>query len=134
VIPLQVQKFIYHPGRRLYGLVITGISKPGVLATISSLIAERGLDIPYCTSIAVRTGERGGILLIVDFTDSDAEPEELAEKLKTLEFVESVSLIKPFIDGLLIDDATFPIMLGRRRALCWMKRCPEGYSSPSGGI
>ena len=72
--------------------------------------------------------------MIVDFTDSDAEPEELAEKLKTLEFVESVSLIKPFIDGLLIDDATFPIMLGRRRALCWMKRCPEGYSSPSGGI
>jgi len=80
------------------------------------MLAERNLDIIYCTAIAAED-KRGGIIFLVDFTDSDAMPQSVAEELKSLEFVEDVTIIEPIVDGFLIDDATFPIMLGRRRAL-----------------
>lgn len=117
MIPFQVQRFIHHHGRRLYGFVVEAISRPGVLASLSGRIAEKGLDIPYCTSTAARAGERGGLLFIVDLTDSDVEPEDLAEELRGFDFVADVRIIEPIVDGFIIDDATFPIMLGRRRAL-----------------
>ena len=80
------------------------------------MLAERNLDIIYCTAIAAED-KRGGIIFLVDFTDSDAMPQSVAEELKSLEFIEDVTIIEPIVDGFLIDDATFPIMLGRRRAL-----------------
>jgi len=116
VIPFQVQRLLYRQGRRLYGIIVEAFSKPGVLALISSMLAERNLDIIYCTAIAAED-KRGGIIFLVDFTDSDAMPQSVAEELKSLEFVEDVTIIEPIVDGFLIDDATFPIMLGRRRAL-----------------
>ena len=117
MIPFQVQRFIYRRGRRLYGIIVEAFSKPGVLASISSIMAERGLDILYSTALAVEAGERGGIIFLIDFTDSDVTPQAIAEELKALDFVEDVTIIEPVVDGFLIDDATFPIMLGRRRAL-----------------
>ncbi|RLI06933.1 hypothetical protein DRO24_04080 [Candidatus Bathyarchaeota archaeon] len=116
MIPFQVQRLLYRQGRRLYGIIVEAFSKPGVLALISSMLAERNLDIIYCTAIAAED-KRGGIIFLVDFTDSDAMPQSVAEELKSLEFVEDVTIIEPIVDGFLIDDATFPIMLGRRRAL-----------------
>jgi len=116
VIPFQVQRLLYRQGRRLYGIIVEAFSKPGVLALISSMLAERNLDIIYCTAIAAED-KRGGIIFLVDFTDSDAMPQSVAEELKSLEFIEDVTIIEPIVDGFLIDDATFPIMLGRRRAL-----------------
>jgi len=116
IIPFQVQRLLYRQGRRLYGIIVEAFSKPGVLALISSMLAERDLDIIYCTAIAAED-KRGGIIFLIDFTDSDAMPQSVAEELKSLEFVEDVAIIEPIVDGFLIDDATFPIMLGRRRAL-----------------
>ncbi len=116
MIPFQVQRLLYRQGRRLYGIIVEAFSKPGVLASISSMLAERDLDIIYCTAIAAED-KRGGIIFLVDFTDSDAMPQSIAEELKSLEFVEDVTIIEPIVNGFLIDDATFPIMLGRRRAL-----------------
>ena len=116
MIPFQVQRLLYRQGRRLYGIIVEAFSKPGVLALISSMLAERNLDIIYCTAIAAED-KRGGIIFLVDFTDSDAMPQSVAEELKSLEFIEDVTIIEPIVDGFLIDDATFPIMLGRRRAL-----------------
>ena len=80
------------------------------------MLAERNLDVIYCTAITAED-KRGGIIFLVDFTDSDAMPQSVAEELKALDFVEDVTIIEPVVDGFLIDDATFPIMLGRRRAL-----------------
>ncbi|MCD6479512.1 ACT domain-containing protein [Candidatus Bathyarchaeota archaeon] len=116
MIPFQVQRLLYRQGRRLYGIIVEAFSKPGVLASISSMLAERNLDVIYCTAITAED-KRGGIIFLVDFTDSDAMPQSVAEELKALDFVEDVTIIEPVVDGFLIDDATFPIMLGRRRAL-----------------
>jgi len=81
VIPFGVQRFMFYKGRRLYGLVVKAISRPGVLAAVTSKIAEKGLDITYCSTRTVKAAERGLILLFIDFTDSDIEPTTLAGSL-----------------------------------------------------
>ncbi len=117
MIPFGIQRFMFYRGRRLYGLVIEAISRPGVLADVTRIIADRGLDITYCSTKTVKAEERGIILLFLDFTESDTEPEELAECLRSLEFIERVEMIRPTLEGFIADIVTFPLAINSSRAV-----------------
>ena len=117
VIPFGVQRFMFYRGRRLYGLLVEVVSRPGVLAAVTSKIAERGLDITYCSTRTVKADERGLILLFIDFTDSEIEPTTLARELEELEPIVDVKLIKPKFEGFISDDVSFPLLLDSLRAI-----------------
>ncbi len=59
MIPFGVQRFMFYKGRRLYGPVVKAISRPGVLVAVTSKIAEKGLDVTYCSTRTVKAAERG---------------------------------------------------------------------------
>jgi predicted hydrocarbon binding protein len=108
---------MFYRSRKLYGFIVETISRPGVLAAVTLRVAERGLDITYCSTRAVRAGEMGVILLFVDFTGSDVDPESLAEKLEALEFVEKVEVIRPRVEGFIADEVSFPLTVNSARAV-----------------
>jgi len=134
VIPFGVQRFMFYRGRRLYGLIVEAISRPGVLAAVTDKIAKRGLDITYCSTRTVKAAERGLILLFIDFTDSDIEPTTLARELRELEPIVDVRLIKPKYEGFISDDVSFPSSSTPSGPSYWMRQPSEGFSSPSGSI
>ena len=116
--PISVERFMFYEGRRLYGFRLEGRSRPGIIATISSIISEKGLDITYfSTTGTVRLRERGGSIIFIDFTGSDVKPEDLAREFMALDFVNKVEIIRPKFKGFIIDDVSFPVMLGGRRAI-----------------
>jgi len=118
VNPISVERFMFYEGRRLYGFRLEGRSRPGIIATISSIISEKGLDITYySTTGTVRLRERGGSIIFIDFTGSDVKPEDLAREFMALDFVNKVEIIRPKFKGFIIDDVSFPVMLGGRRAI-----------------
>mgnify|MGYP003876395261 FL=1 len=124
----SVERFMVYQGRRLYGFRVEGFSKPGIIAAIASLIADKGLDITYfSTTGTVRRGEWGGGIFFIDFTGSDVGPEDLAEELRSLEFVERVEVIKPRFDGFIVDEVSFPIMLGPHRAIILSEPALRGF-------
>lgn len=127
LIPFCVEKYMFYKGRRLYGFVAEGISKPGVIARMAEVIAERGMDITYWNTSTVRMGERGMDVFFVDFTDSGVDPEELAEELRGLDFVDRVEVIKPVVEGFIADDHTFPVMLGDQRAVILSEAALRGF-------
>jgi predicted hydrocarbon binding protein len=108
---------MFYKGRRLYGFVVEGISWPGELATMTSIIAEKGLNITYWNTSTVRMGGKGVDVFFVDFTESAVKPEDLAEELRELDFVTDVKVIRPILEGVICDYISFPVMLGPHRAI-----------------
>jgi predicted hydrocarbon binding protein len=127
MIPFSVERFMFYRGRKLYGFVVEGISRPGVIATVTGIVAERGLDITYYAAGTVRRGERGMGIFFVDFTGSTVKPEDLVEEFRGLDFVTSVKVIRPTIEGFIADDVAFPVMLGPHRAIIFSEPALRGF-------
>ncbi len=125
--PFHIERFMFYQGRKLYGLVLRGYSRPGALEQTTDILARHGIDITYLSLGPVRSGERGSIILFLDFTEADVKPEELAEELEALEFIEEAEVIKPRFEGLIADESSFPIMLGSHRALILSKPALRGF-------
>jgi predicted hydrocarbon binding protein len=127
MIPFSVERFMFYRGRKLYGFVVEGISRPGVIATVTGIVAEKGLDITYYAAGTVRRGERGMGIFFVDFTGSTVKPEDLVEEFRDLDFVTSVKVIRPTIEGFIADDVAFPVMLGPHRAIIFSEPALRGF-------
>jgi len=56
----NLQRYMFYIGRDLHGLLVRAISLPGVLAKLSSIIADRGLNILYCSTTAAEEHGEGG--------------------------------------------------------------------------
>lgn len=126
--PISVERFMFYESRKLYGFRLEGRSRPGIIATISSIISEKGLDITYfSTTGTVRLRERGGSIIFIDFTGSDVRPEELAREFMALDFVDKVEIIRPKFEGFIADDVSFPVMLGGRRAIIFSEPALRGF-------
>jgi len=114
--PFAVDRFMFYSSRRLYCLIAEVVSRPGVLASVTSLIADRGLDIAYCSTRAARAGDKGVIHLFIDFTDTRIRPETLAGELEALKAVKRVEVIRPTVEGF-ISNGGFPLIIGPVRAV-----------------
>ena len=127
--PISIERFMFYEGRKLYGFRLEGgSSRPGIIATISSIISEKGLDITYfSTTGTVKLRERGGSIIFIDFTGSDVKPEDLAREFMALDFVDRVEIIKPRFEGFIADDVSFPVMLGGRRAIILSEPALKGF-------
>jgi len=84
--------YIIARNRNLVGFELVLSNVPGALGKVSSLIASYGLNIEYLETCFFSEGEYG-LFIIVDFTKSRIEPQDLLNKLRGIrEYVLSVSL------------------------------------------
>ncbi len=125
--PFYVERFMFYKGRKLYGLVLRGHSRPGALEHTTDILVRHGIDITYLSLGPMRRGERGSLVLFLDFTEADVKPEELAEEFEALEFIEKAEVIKPRFEGFIADEVSFPIMLGSHRALIFSEPALRGF-------
>lgn len=115
--PLLLSNIIYTQGKSIYGFYLNIKNVPGALADVSRVFANYNVNIVginFTPSI-----EESEILLFIaaDFSMSNIKPEDIFDKLVSLDKVISGSLVKPKIKGLLVDELHFPIIdiRGRRR-------------------
>ena len=84
--------YIIAQNRNLVGFELILSNVPGALGKVSSLIASYGLNIEYLETCFFSEGEYG-LFIIVDFTKSSIDPQELLNKLRGIqEYVLNVSL------------------------------------------
>ncbi|MEM0379739.1 MAG: ACT domain-containing protein [Desulfurococcaceae archaeon] len=69
------------------------VDKPGVIAGISSLLAEYGVDIIALKCVVIKRGELGECLFIVDLSKSTiVEPRDLENILLKLDFIKEIKI------------------------------------------
>jgi len=102
--------------RNLVGFELVLSNVPSALGKVSSLIASYGLNIEYLETRFLSEGEYG-LFIIVDFTKSRIEPQDLLNKLRGIrEYVLSVSLA-PTIRDIIYPPRFCIIDLGGIRAI-----------------
>lgn len=129
--PFNIGRFLIRPGRRLYGFLIKAKIRPDVLSKLSAIPAEHKVVIPYLAYSADESGETATALAFLDFTNSDASPEELVRKVKQYDFVEEVIIIKPKINGFIADTVSKMLAVSGDRAVIFRE---PGYKGLVAGI
>ena len=124
--PYQARRFLFYQGRNLYVIHVSAISKPGVLAAVAEIIARKGLNIIYCSTMGVKGGELGRISFFIDFTGSDVKLEELTQELEELEDVESVVVVRPRLEGFIADES-FPLLIDDVRGVIFDEAGLRGF-------
>ena len=115
----NVGRFIVCPDKKLYGILIKIKEvKPAFLAKLASAAAEGNVDVLYFSYLKpLNLGEAGWSLAFLDFTESNITPKKFVKQIKQLEFLENVIELKPRIKGFLVDEASFPLVVGENRAV-----------------
>ena len=118
-VPFDIGRFIIYPGRKIYGFLVTSKVKPGVLATISSILSKYNVTILYLSFSRFITTPTRKVTAIAfcDFTESTVSPENLVKEVEKLEFIEKIEIIKPRIDGFMSDYKSFPLKIRENRAV-----------------
>ena len=82
------------------------------------------------------------VIFFLDITSLDTSPESLYESLKKVPIFKRVELIKPVIDGLIMDTCSFPQFLAEERAVvfrranyeAWIRKMREKYGDAFNAI
>ncbi|RLF10227.1 MAG: hypothetical protein DRJ98_06570 [Thermoprotei archaeon] len=117
-VPLSVLRMVYDSSRKLYSLRIMASIRPSALAEITSVFAKHNINI-LCIELGARStsDERGTAFLVVDFTKSAMDVEQIIKELEGLPSVLEVKLMDPSIPGLIIDTGHFPLIIGPWRGI-----------------
>lgn len=112
----DIGRYYASPGKRLSGCLIKLKPRVGAAAELASIPAKHGVKIVYL-AFPPQLNKSAAALAFLDFTESDATPEELAEEARRLEFVEDVKIINPRFQGFIADTASSALTMGGSRAI-----------------
>ncbi|MEM2025080.1 MAG: V4R domain-containing protein [Desulfurococcaceae archaeon] len=115
---LDLGRLVVAPGRRLCGLAVDLELRRGILRELSDVVYGCGGRELYVAFYAVLSG-RGGLhgVVFLDLTGAAVSAEELAERMRGVEGVRDVELLKPAADGLLVDYLHHKLMFSGERAI-----------------
>lgn len=71
----------------IYYMELTLKDRPGALAKVTSLLADKGIDIIANRCAAVIRGEEGFCVIVADFSKASTRPERVREELEMLDVV-----------------------------------------------
>lgn len=114
--PKEILVWEYAPGRRLAQFVVNLKNAKGALAICAQALAQYKINLLSGFHTAPSGSKTALWSFFADVTESTIRPEEIAERLKSLPFVESVEIHKSR-DGFLVDDKHFPVNSAGRRAV-----------------
>ncbi|MCD6469268.1 hypothetical protein J7L29_00510 [Candidatus Bathyarchaeota archaeon] len=122
---INVSRFLFLPGRKLYGFLVEAEPKPGVLSRISAVPAWHDATILYISyAMPPEGGENIVGLSFVDLTDADVSAEELAEEVLHIKGVKDVKVINPEIEGFIADNISGILQIGDDRCIILRR---QGY-------
>lgn len=114
--PKEILVWEYAPGRKLAEFVLNLKNTKGALAICAQALAQYKINLLSGFHTAPSISKTAVWSFFADVTESTIRPEGIAERLKSLPFVESVEIYNS-LDGFLVDDKHFPVNSGGRRAL-----------------
>ena len=107
--PLIIGNQLHVNGKKIKGIWLRLINKPGVLAEVASKFAECNVNILVINfSRVVEESELGTMFIVADFTKTSCR--EVINKLKQLDFVKECKAVEPQFKDLLVDLFHFPIV------------------------
>lgn len=117
-LPLDIGRFMYMPNRKVYCFVIRSKNMANTLHEMTELVEKTGAVIlyglhwkPYIDA------DDTGTSAFIDFTDASVQPEEVAERIRKLDYVDSVKVIPPNEKGFVADNCSFPLRVDGDRAI-----------------
>jgi len=115
--PFEIGRYIISPGRKLCGFLIEAKTGRGVFRRIMRLIEERKVDLKLVHYQSESPKGDKNIFVLIDYTECEISPEELAEEIRRSRDVVTVELIEPRIKGLIADTVSNPLTIGGIRAI-----------------
>ena len=138
--PLELSRFIrFEKDREIYLFLITHENKPGVLAKETKLLADSNVNIVnIVVSSPTLEAREVTTTLLLDFSNSERSPKDIAEGLTSLEEVKSVDFVEPQLPMVIFDTYHFPLTLAGERAIVWgeswLKGLLEGIKRAFGEV
>jgi len=115
--PFEIGRYMVSPGRKLCGFLIEAKTGRGVFRRIMRLVEERKADLKLVHYQSESPKGDKNILVLLDYTECDVSPRELADEIRRSKDVVAVELIEPRIEGLVADTVSNPLTIGGVRAI-----------------
>lgn len=121
----NIGRFLFLPGRKVFGVLVKAELNPTVLVEISSLGFRHGVLLPTMQYNVV-DGETIVGFGFIDLTNADVSIEELAEKLRHIKGVKDVQILHPTAEGFVVDYLSGRLVLAGDRAIIFRRPGYEG--------
>ncbi|MBS7608374.1 hypothetical protein KEJ52_04175 [Candidatus Bathyarchaeota archaeon] len=121
----NIGRFLFLPGRRVFGVLVKAELNPTVLEKIANLGLGHGVLIPTMQYNVIENGKIVG-LGFVDMTNADISIEELAQKIRGIEGIENVQILYPTAEGFVADYHSVKLVLAGDRAIIMRRPGYEG--------
>ena len=128
LLPLEIGRFFFLPGRKLGGLFVVAESESGFLQRTLSLCTKNNVRLKHLIlSVARSTEETKIFLIFLDMTDCDVSLEGIAEEIKNLKAVKRVKAIQQQAEGFIADTVSNMLVAGGERAIILRKALCESF-------
>lgn len=108
---------VFAPGKDTCLLALKVVNRPGVLAAMSKLMADQGVNILSGLICAEPGKEVATWISFVDLTNTGLSPEDLVKKLSSLDAVLEAKVVGLKLSDLVIDTFSFPTTFLTRRVV-----------------
>jgi len=115
--PFEIGRYMVSPGRKLCGFLIEAKTGRGVFRRIIRLVEEHKTDLKLVHYQSQSPEGDKNIFVLLDYTECDISPQELAEEIRRSRDVVAVELIEPRIKGFIADTISNPLTIGGVRAI-----------------
>ncbi|MCX8177247.1 MAG: hypothetical protein N3F10_02995 [Candidatus Bathyarchaeota archaeon] len=125
----NVGRFLLFPGKRLCGLIFKLESRRGIFEELSDISSNAGAVELYVNFSMPFTGENvmSGVVFL-DLTNVNLPVEELVERMRSVNGVKSIEILKPTVEGLIADYINHRLMLAEERAIIIRRSIYGGVS------
>ena len=116
--PLHIGNMLRTNGHKIYGFsILVSEEEAETLYEVVRVFKKYGVKLIQIMGSTPLLVKKGYLTYVVgDFTDSEIEPQTLAEEIRRLSSIEDVCIIAP-IDDLLVNMIHFPLFVGDSRAM-----------------
>jgi len=111
-LPFEVYRLAFLPGRKLCGFLIQVKHEFGAFRRALDVIAKHAARLKTAHFQSINEGKTKNIMAFIDVTDCTVSPETLAGEIRKARSVEAVTLIKPKIEGFIMDTTSHPLLIG----------------------
>jgi len=110
-------------GSKIILLKLTLENIPGALAKVAKVLADHGVNILSSIINASKGAQNATMISFVDYTRVQESIEELANKLRELNVVLDVTVVKPQMPGLIVNELLYPLSYMGVRVVCFHIAC-----------
>lgn len=115
--PKDILCAVYSPDRRLAEFIIKKKNIPGALAKIANAMEKMNINILSGFLTAIPNEVYSFWSFFADLTDVNLKTEVVVEEIKKIDVVSEVNFNEPKLDGLIIDDIHFPLLVSDERSV-----------------